>query len=269
MNDNRTHIFGVDFSGAQDAGRKIWIAEALSAGDQLDVRTVYPAADLPHGGVRRDDALAALRAFIEASGESVFGLDFPFSLPRQIVAARDWLIFARLFSWKYPQPELFQELCLAAANGRELKRDTDREAQTPFCAYNLRLYRQTYFGIRDLLAPLVSNGLARVLPMQSPEPGVPWLLEICPASTLKQMPELYRPYKDAPDRQTHRTVILDALAASGVRMTIEVRRAALADRGGDALDSIIAAYATWRTLQNPSLLEPRSENERIEGRVYV
>jgi hypothetical protein len=47
------------------------------------------------------------------------------------------------------------------------------------------LFRQTCFGIRSVLAPLVRDGLVSVVPMQRPAADKPWLLEICPASTLK------------------------------------------------------------------------------------
>ncbi len=47
------------------------------------------------------------------------------------------------------------------------------------------LFRQTYYGVLDLLKPLVRTKKASILPMQEAMPGLPRLIEICPASTLK------------------------------------------------------------------------------------
>ena len=84
-------------------------------------------------------------------------------------------------------PLTFKTKCNDAAGNNELKRKTDEETSTPFSPYNLRMFRQTYFGIKDILAPLVIDKIACVLPMQQPEQYKPWIIEICPASTLKNL----------------------------------------------------------------------------------
>ena len=47
------HIYGIDFSGAQDAGNKIWIAEGVVKVDSLFIEDCYRARDLQDsvGGV--------------------------------------------------------------------------------------------------------------------------------------------------------------------------------------------------------------------------
>jgi len=47
-----------------------------------------------------------------------------------------------------------------------------------------------------------------------------------------------------------------------------VRKRIIEDRGGDALDSVIAAYATFKAL-NHRLTPETSARYDIEGRVYV
>jgi hypothetical protein len=139
--------------------------------------------------------------------------------------------------------------------------------------YNLRLYRQTYFGIRDVLHPLVRDHLACVLPMQRMLRGRPWVLEICPASTLKHC-GLYLPgYKRGGDAGcAARERILEGLEATGSLdiLSSDLRARVLSNRGGDALDSVIAALATFRALRDPALLVvERSAAYALEGYVYV
>jgi hypothetical protein len=269
--ENR-HLYGIDFSGAQDAGRRIWVAQgALDAG-VLRVITCRRAADLPGSGPRREQALAALRTLIAEAGEAAFGLDFPFGLPRSLVAEGRWVDFLRAFPAAHADPDTFRRACQEAADGRDLKRVSDVESRAPFSPYNLRLYRQTFYGLRDLLHPLVRAGRAVALPMQPPRPGRPWLLEACPASLLKRE-DLYIPYKG---RETHhraaRARILAALEENGALAVPDpqIRRALLETPGGDALDSVLATLIVARALRHPAF--PTVEEDgayAVEGYIYT
>ena len=269
---NLRKVYGVDFSGSQDAGRRIWIASGTIEGDILRIDECRRADRLPGSGKNRSQCLAALLDFIATQKACAFGLDFPFGLPRRLIGQDNWEAFVLSFPEDYPSPERFKEVCRELAGGRELKRVTDEESKTPFSPYNLRLYRQTYFGIRDVLRPLVRDHLACVLPMQEPLAGRPWLLEICPASTLKQA-DLYRPYKGRTGE--HRAVRKRILECLEARTALSVpsrpvRSMVLDDRGGDALDSVIAALAALTALRNPSLLAVERESPyTLEGYVYV
>ena len=70
----------------------------------------------------------------------------------------------------------------------------------PFAAYNLRIYRQTFYGVRDVLAAAVARQAAAVIPMQEYAANKAWIVEACPASTLKSL-GVYRPYKGATKAQ--------------------------------------------------------------------
>lgn len=265
-------IIGVDFSGARDAGRKIWLATATAHGSNLHIADCRPAADLPDSASDRETAYSALRGFITAHGDAVFGLDFPFSLPQQLIRQlnyRSWCEFADNFADDFPTHDSFRGWCRAAANNRDLRRVCDQVARTPFAPYNLRVYRQTYYGIRDLLAPLVATAHVSVPPLTEPAPGVPWLLEVCPASTLKHR-DLYLRYKGKDPAQRHnRERILTALEQNGLSISnVQLRTTLLTDPEGDALDSVIAAYGTWNTLQTRSTFAATSAAEAIEGVVY-
>lgn len=269
-NHHPRQVYGIDFSGAKDAGKKIWIARGVMDRGGLRIEDCRQAEALLDSGRSRDQCLAALQDFIRREETAIFGLDFPFSLPRVLIQQGSWESFVLSLPDDYPSPEAFRDACLAAAGGRELKRVTDQKSCTPFSPYNLRLYRQTYYGIRCVLRPLVQDQLACVLPMQSALPGKPWVLEVCPASTLKQE-ALYQPYKGR--REAHRKArehILREIEEEGLSIPAELQAEIVADREGDALDSVIAAFATFRALHNPAGLVPEGKDVyKIEGYVYV
>lgn len=264
-------FFGVDFSGAADAGRRIWIAELAQQQDALRVLSCCPAVELPGAPRNRSEAHAALVARIAGAGEATFGLDFPFSLPAQLLDAESWTDFVARFAAHFPDALAFQRDCARKADNRELRRDTDRAAKVPWCAYNLRLYRQTWHGIRDVLAPLVAADAVRVCPMQAPAPGKPVLLEICPASALKRL-GLYRRhagYKSS-DGAGQRTAILDAVTAHW-RLAVppNIHDRIIANSGGDALDSVIAAAVAADVTRRGLSFDAADRTQALEGMVYV
>lgn len=285
LKDRPRWIYGVDFSGAAKAGNKIWITSGVIEGEALRVEACHRAADLPGSGQDRDRCLAALRGLIRREESSAFGLDFPFGLPRSLVKEDRWEDFVSVFPHHYPDPETFRDACRAAADNSELKRVTDRESHTPFSPYNIRLYRQTYFGIRDVLGPLlrpapsasevagVRDHQACVLPMQPALPGRPWMMEICPASTLKREGLYgYGPYKGkGGEHYVARGRILEAIEEMApLSLPASLRTMILDDPGGDALDSVVAAFAVLRALRDPDGLAVGSnEAYALEGYVYV
>ncbi len=263
-------VCGVDFSGAQDAGRRIWIACGDILDDAILISECFPARDLPCSGQRRDQAISGLRAFIRKQRHSVLGLDFPFGIPRVLIAEESWEEWLGAFPERYASPEDFRRLCHLASNGKELKRATDVETKTPFSPYNLRLYKQTYFGVRDLLSPLIRERAVCVLPFQKPQGARPWVIEICPASTLKKE-DLSFPYKGSGmSRRAAREKILTGMEETGL-VKVEktsVHKGIIENSGGDALDSVIAAYATFKAM-NRGLTSETSAPYTVEGRVYV
>jgi hypothetical protein len=273
--EGRERVYGVDFSGAQDAGRRIWLAEGRIRGGRLRVEGCYPAEELSGSGRDREAALGALRRLIAGEPGAAFGLDFPFGLPLPLLGegVGSWEAFVRSFPVDYPTADAFRRTCRARHPDGELKRWTDLETKTPFAAYNLRLFRQTYYGIREVLYPLLRDRAACVLPMQARCADRAWVLEICPASTLKRERLPAQGYKaKAEEGRRVREAILAGIEARG---QVEVGSAGLRARiveeeGGDALDSVIAAWATYRSIDAP---EVDAVGERrayaLEGYVYV
>lgn len=204
-----SRIYGIDFSGAKDAGKKIWVAGGRIEGNVVNIEECWRASELHGAGNERERCLTALRGFIVKETDSAIGIDFPFGLPLAMVKEKSWEDFVIRFPEHYGSAGDFREKCKKAAPDRELKRITDVDSRTPFSPYNLRVYRQTYYGIREVLSPLIHEQQACVLPMQQSQQGKPQILEICPASTLKKL-NLYMPYKGRILRE-QRMHILEAL----------------------------------------------------------
>jgi hypothetical protein len=262
-----TRILGVDFSGASDAGRKIWIAEGrVSDGGALELTSCVPAMDLPGGGVRPEQAVSALARHVATLSNARVGCDFPFSLPRDLVTSRTWKSFALRYAADFADADTFRSIMRSRHSAIEHKRMTDRIARTPFNSYNLRLYRQTWWGIAGLLDPLVRAGRAIVRPQQKLVDGKPALIEVCAACTLKSI-DLYPAYKGRePAHRKARKRILEhfidrgALAAPVRHM----RQLLLDNKGGDALDAVIGAVAT----ASADLAKEPDAFQRLEGRIY-
>ena len=73
-------VYGVDFSGAKDAGKKIWIAQAVPRGQGIMVEACAPSTELLQCSAERGEVLSALRDFIADAGDAAFGCDFPIQL---------------------------------------------------------------------------------------------------------------------------------------------------------------------------------------------
>jgi hypothetical protein len=270
-------VLGVDFSGATDAGSNVWVAEidctedsrlvdCAPATERFDVASDRAAA---HRGLTRQ--LAGLESTAAA------GLDFPFALPEAVVSAEDWETFVREFPSLFASPAEFQRRC----QSRGALTDDDRvqhvrateKSVGALSPYNRRLRSQTFYGIRDVLRPLVLADVVRVAPMQELSPDRPTLLEVYPAAALEGLDgETYRTgYKEAAaEGRERREANLDALDAEAeLTVSADVRERLLADAGGDGLDAVLAAFATWRNTVDPSNLAIEDSEYDAEGYIYV
>lgn len=262
----RSRVAGVDFSGAREAGKNIWIAAGDVTASGVRIDSLHRAADLPGGAKEFSPAIDALVAHVATLSDHIIGFDFPFSLPANLIEQPTWLSFVRSFAAAYAEPEGFREHCRSITGGKEHKRKTDTEARVPWCAYNLRLYRQTWAGIRHVLFPLVKNNRVRVIPMQSEQAGKPLVAEICPASLLKRE-GLYNPYKGrGPEPRAAREDIVRTLTRRKLLAPLRgnLRSSVLDNSGGDALDAVLSALAAARI----DTALPRNTYDRMESRVY-
>jgi hypothetical protein len=266
-------IFGIDFSGAVSAGRKIWMAKGADRGGVLNIEGVGRAGTYTGANDALHECLVGLREFIRRQTDAAFGCDFPFGLPWSLTTSHTtWEEFILAFPQEYDGASDFRERFFQQANAHELRRHTDEAQRTPWSPYNLRLYRQSYYGLSELLAPLVQQGAVSVLPMQRTQEGKPWLLEVCPASRLRRL-KVNRPYKRTGEAgRAARSAILAQLLGTGVLVMASdaLCRAVIDDPEGDALDSVIAAWATADAVREPPLsFSDLDEIEALEGYVYV
>lgn len=252
MPEPRTDIWGVDFSGARDAGAHIWTCRGIGTASTLRVATCERLK-----ATKLAPSLASLVDNISTSGLAVIGLDFPFGLPRLLATDASWHEMLTGFSDRFDSAEAFQSQLRRLAGGRELKRVTDRRAKTPFSP-NLRMFKQTFYGIRDVLMPLSRSGAVNVVPMQPAASDKTWVIEICPRSTRKAYGQEHASDDD----------VLKWLGDVGVELSQSLRKSILADEVGDARDSVIAAFATWRAASSLAY-EPVLEYEVVEGYVFV
>ncbi|WMW21963.1 hypothetical protein RE476_11405 [Methanolobus mangrovi] len=270
--EERRIVYGIDFSAAKDACKKIWVSSGRPVGNTYHIDECYRLADMlalsGNYRVGRDECFAALRYLIVNNEDAVIGIDLSFSLPEALIED-DWEDFIGSFSSKYPSAEQFRGSCRSLAGGKELKRASEVRAKVPFSVYNLRLYRQTYFGIRDIISPLVRDGLACVLPMQEAKNGKPWLIEICPACRLKKE-NMYIPYKGKTgDKRSARLQILEYFMNKGLVIPESLQERIVEDTEGDALDSILATYSTFRSLSRlDGISKSLKGNYMVEGYTF-
>lgn len=272
-------VFGVDFSGAsRDAGRRIWVAE-IDSTDEPRLVDCAPATERFGAAADRASAHRALTQHLASlGGDAAAALDFPFTLPSSVVQADDWVAFVREFPGLFASPDDLQRRCQSRARLTDDDlvqhvRSTE-ESIGALSPYNRRLRSQTFYGIRDVLRPLVLADAVRAVPMQDLDPDRPTLLETYPAATLDSLDgETFRTgYKQADEEGLERREAnLDALEAeSALAVADDVRARLLDDSGGDALDAALAAFAGWRNTVDPSNLDIESEDyDPREGYIYV
>lgn len=288
-------VFGVDFSAARDAGKHIWVCRAHPGANGIRIESVDPLAELPGGAVQRDAALRALVQKVIGSPRSAWGFDFSFALPAPVLetlapALRDYAQQLAMVAG-FEDADTLRQRCNEASRDSELRRRADDEASMPFSPYNLRIYKQTYHGMVDVLRPLQGRPEVAVLPFdQLPydtaaqgerlafhraaggrAPHI-YLMEVCPASVLSVLHLPVRGYKGADgDAAAKRHSILGHLAGDGL---VRPARRALRNRiveepEGNALDAVLAAVGAWRGYRNYDHRELRADpNYGVEGFVY-
>jgi hypothetical protein len=266
----RRRILGLDFSGARDCGRRIWIAEGVAGRRGFRLATLACASDCLNVGATPEVVFPALRAHLGVATDAAIGADFPVSLAAALIGAQGWQAFVAGFPARFADAETFRAWCATQVGERLARRACDLEARTPFAAHNLRLYRQTWSGLAHLVGPLVAAGRLAVPPLTPAQADRAWLLETCPASVLLHL-GLREPYKaaDPPARKARRRILDALIERRWVEAPMPALRAAMFDdAGGDALDAAIAAAAAARAVRDAANLVPRSAIETVEGRVY-
>lgn len=272
-------VVGIDWSGARNAGRRAWVCRAEGVGGDLRVTDLHRVAD--KGGRAVEDLLAYVEAaVVEPPGARWVGLDFPFSVTREVaehLGHRAWRALVSSWETRFPEAAAFARDCTAAsvaASGmKEGKRRIDTVVGAPMSPWNLRLFRQTYHGVR-LLGRLAGRPRVAVLPWDLPDDGEVRVVEICPAATLAVAGERSRGYKGRRAAHAARRTHLLALVRDrwGVSISAELAGVVAADRGGDALDAVLAAVSAYHhaaRLGADDHAEVRAAADLLEGHIFA
>jgi hypothetical protein len=281
-------VFGVDFSGAKRAGRNIWIARLEPAerhgvaGGPAQRLAELSCLERLCGTAERAPALAHLVERISGSDDALWALDFPFGLPVEVLEPGcAWVgQFDLIRAWGDDAYGLGLE-CLARARRLggpiHIRRQTDVEARAPFDCYHYRIIYQTFFGMRDVLGPLLRRPRTAILPFHYRRLPTARrvLVEACPSSTLKRLGLPHQNYKQpeggplTPRRRRTRRALVDAVAAH-VTLSDVQRRTLMRNPGGDALDAVIAALGVthaWAACDHRRVA--RHPRYPREGRLYA
>ena len=279
-------IYGVDFSGAKLAGRNTWVARLERRKAGRGSRGRFALAELSCverlcGTAERAAALAHLVDLIAASDDALWAMDFPFGLPVEVLdGGTRWPGQLDLLrDWGEDAYGLGLE-CLARAKRlggpMHIRRLTDHEAKAPFDCYHYRIIYQTFFGMRDVLAPLARKRGTAILPFQYRRlPSARRVLvEACPSSTLKRLGLPHQNYKQPEGgpllakRLRTRRVILERISRH-VAFTPRQRRVMMRNGGGDAIDAVLAAVGgqqAWAGTDHRMVA--RHPRYRLEGKLF-
>ena len=239
-----TILHGVDFSGADGGGAaKIRIAER----DLAPRSAVRVRGRLDRNGLRR--------AILESRSDGrdhLWRIDAPFGLPLECFAAErpegmadgpvswravaEWMAgFENAREWRGAMRELSR---------REPKRACDREFRTPLAPMNLRVFKQTFTVITEILLPLADEGIA-IDPVSVPSGGsAVRVCEGCPASVLHHRGWPSKGYKGGGEPpRILREEIIRLLRKDGLEIPSQNAVEAIHDEEGDLLDALILVTA--------------------------
>lgn len=262
-------VFGVDFTSRPRAGKAITCASAEFVSRTLRVRAV-----------ERLETFADFEALLQRPGPWVGGFDFPFSLPRQLVAQFGWPLQWRALMREIARRsrEEFRALLDAArrarpAGARYVHRATDLPAasSSPMKLVNPPVGLMLYEG-----APRLDASGVTVFPCAEGDPER-IALEAYPALVARRVTR--GSYKaDAAAQRTSqrrraRAGIIEALALRApelvgfeVQLPRELERAARADGSGDVLDAVLCACcAAWGAARKAKRYGAPAQVDRLEG----
>ena len=248
-------LHGVDFSGAD-------------AGGAAKIRMVSRDLHAPRAAVKLDgrfDRKGLVRRILGLRQDGrahLVRIDAPSGLPldtlRTLAVEPTWAAMAAWLAG-FGSPRLWRSQ-VRAADRREPRRACDAAFRTPMAPMNLRVFKQTFTLIAEVLCPLAEAGV-RIEPVHAGG-GELTVCEGCPASVLRLKGWPDHGYKG--EGEPPRTVRADILRRLQQREKLvlapEMASAAEADPEGDLLDAILL-------VTDPMQWVPPSE-ARVEGWVY-
>ena len=221
---------GVDYSGAKGGG-----------GSKIVIATRDPQGVISvRRGATRQDLLREIRSADEDGNRHLWRIDAPIGLPESVLDAHrvppDWLAMARWMS-SFDSARDWRR-ALRAVERKEQKRTCDRAAKAPLAPMNLRVFKQTWTAVCEILRPLAEEGL-HIAPVH-PTDSLTILTEACPASVLERIGASSRGYKGAdPVHRQRRSELCRMLLETGLVIPKPTIQHAERDAQGDVLDALL------------------------------
>lgn len=266
------NAIGIDYSASKKPANKIWVADCKLENNSIILNQIYSLKEkIKYNSLNSCNLY--LVNLVKNNINYSFGFDFSFSIPDVFFPEHTWEELILVFKKKWISANLFKENLLFLSDKKELKRSTEIEAKVPFSTYNLWIYKQTYYGITEILAPLLQANCCKIIPFQSRKKNYPAILETCPASFLKfnsgdsDLSKYYKGKKEA--NLERRTMILEILENNfNLKYNSnDFKNKILSNMDGDALDSLICAIIVIKRSYNNFEITKNSKLKK-EGYVY-
>ena len=230
-------LHGVDFSGADSGGaHKIRVATRPWS----RARGSEPSVTVER--MDRRGLLERIRASAADGKPHLWRIDAPVGLAAATLdahgVAHRWIDCAQwMASFGGARP---WRAALRAVDRTEPRRAADAEARTPMAPMNLRVFKQTWTLVCEVLLPLAQEGRVSIEPMAPVRGAASCVGEGCPATVLQRAGWPSRAYKgDGDPPRKVREEILRRLRGAGVRAAPQVEREAAADVEGDMVDAML------------------------------
>ena len=263
-----TKVVGVDFSGAgtDDHVGKTWVTEGQLDGKVLTIDCCHQ--------VSRKGLTELLR---ELPNGTVAAMDFPFGIPMKFSS---WWLKSETFKmsdlWKAAAKSELSEFCkelyaFQPTGSIQLLRVGDLHcplAQPCLHPKGRSLVPMTFHGMQ-MLHKLHKTGRFHIPPIPAPRKSSPVLLEVMPGQALANYRLQSTRYKDGANkvdqekrRQNRRKILKQLPRAAELELHLHeyISHACVEDKGGDALDSLVAATVAARwTRSKDDFIVPTTE----------
>ena len=239
-----TVLHGVDFSGADSGGAAKIRAVTRDLGDPR-----RPVVSM--GRLDRRALVRAVLASREDGRSHLWRVDAPMSVPSEVLRefgiADNWMDTARWMKG-LGSPRLWRTEVRGRMR-REPRRACDEALSTPMSPLNLRVFKQTWTFVCEVLLPLAEAGVA-VAPSVPGQPGERVVIaEGCPSSVLLAMGWPRRGYKGGGDPPARvRAEIVRHLVAQGMSIPEALSAEAVRDEQGDLLDALVLALPPFHSV---------------------
>ncbi|WP_318566832.1 DUF429 domain-containing protein [Salinigranum marinum] len=269
-------VYGIVYGGDErESGGRTWVSRGVVTDGTLSVDRCAPVEEW-FDTTAASPGTPTLTTFLaDLPSTAAVGLDFPFGLPAGVVAEESWAAFVRdLPSW-YDSPDDLRRRCErrvrrtdSSSDARFRATDGPLSTMSPFAD---PIVASTFYGLRDVLRPLVLSDSVRVPPMTDPRSDRPFVVEVYPTGTLVDLDLFDTGDEDGGDEgETRRAETLDGLceaADAEVEVADDVRESIVADP--DRLESVVAVYAVYRNSRTASALAVSDSQRLIEGQVFI